>query len=262
MDGKFLVYPASETATLRKKIVLLIGVWRHASISHAGVIGSIWIPNVQSKLFTAINFLCYFGDPDFVPSFFLFSTKFGLYANLSARMQWSRNQKRLRTISPAAGMVVATQPAVGATLVLRPPGKEPWKALRGAQGAAGWRKGRFHSSASCLKLIRRNLDDYEKYLGWWNDWFSLELLGYMIYKCVFHMFFMVCKGIFQSKKTPDIDFWCLLFCSPPLCECPSGHWCRWAGMRRAGWGSVVGLWAMGKWCTKVREWTNCGQLAQ
>lgn len=70
MDGKFLVYPANETATLRKKIVLVIGVWRHASISNAGVIGSIWIPNVQNKLFTAINFLCSFGDPDFVPSFF------------------------------------------------------------------------------------------------------------------------------------------------------------------------------------------------
>lgn len=83
MDGKFLVYPASETATLRKKIVLLIGVWRHASISHAGVIGSIWIPNVQNKLFTAIIFLCSFGDPDFVPSFF-----FGLVLNLAFMQIW------------------------------------------------------------------------------------------------------------------------------------------------------------------------------
>ena len=81
----------------------------------------------------AIQILCH--------PFFLFSTKFGLYANLSARMQWSRNQKRLRTISPAAGMVVATQPAVGATLVLRPPGKEPWKALRAHKEPLGEGKG-------------------------------------------------------------------------------------------------------------------------
>jgi len=33
-------------------------------------------------------------------------------------------------------MVAATQPAVGATLVLRPPGKEPWKPMRGHKSTA------------------------------------------------------------------------------------------------------------------------------
>lgn len=140
-----------------------------------------------------------------------------------------------------------------------PAGKRTMESLACAQGAAGWRKGRFHSSASCLKLIRRNLDDYEKYLGWWNDWFSLELLGYMIY--VIHMFFMVCIGISKQRKRPtlisDAFFSAVHRFANALLAIGAGGW-----NEEGPVGSLVGLWAMSKWCTKVREWTNCGQLAQ
>ena len=65
------------------------------------MLGSIWIPYFQDKLFTAIKFFNFSGDPDFVPLFyFLIWIKFGLYANLRASMQWNIKQEHLRTTSP------------------------------------------------------------------------------------------------------------------------------------------------------------------
>ena len=95
----------------------------------------------SSSIFLAIQILYH----RFISWFGLY--KFGLYDNLRASMQWNIKQEDLRTTSPAAGMVVATQSAVGATLVLRPPGTEPWKASRRHKEPMGQRKRRFHSSA-------------------------------------------------------------------------------------------------------------------
>lgn len=200
----------------------------------------------------AIQILCHL--------FFLFSTKFGLYANLSARMQWSRNQKRLRTISPAAGMVVATQPAVGATLVLRPPGKEPWKALRAHKEPLGVGKGvsilqhPVWNSYAGIWMITKNIWDGETIGSLWN------YLG-IWYTNVFFICFSCFVGISKQRKHPtlisDAFFSAVHRFANALLAIGAGGW-----NEEGRVGSVVGLWAMGKWCTKVREWTNCGQLAQ
>lgn len=161
MDGNFLLYtqPVKLRPSEKKHVAHCSNHWQH-------------LDPERSELTT-----CFFGHPDFVPSFyFLFSTNFGLYAKLSARMQWSRNQKRLRTISPAAGMVAATQPAVGATLVLRQPGKEPWKPMRGHKELGEGRdvsilQHPVWNSYAGIWMITK------KHLAWWNDWFSLNYLG-------------------------------------------------------------------------------------